>query len=121
MGYKWYFRVHSANVCLSTKKSPMKVKFEVMESDAISGVLGEDGKSARMLSGNFKDSRVRSVVDVDFRFDLFHIKGENCGGCGLLATLHSSRRHGLSNSGLFSLDVEGAELGILQTIPWDQV
>ena len=49
----------------------MKVKFEVMESDAISGVLGEDGKSARMLSGNFKDSTVRTVVDVDFRFDLF--------------------------------------------------
>ena len=85
----------------------MKVKFEVMESDAISGVLGEDGKSARMLSGNFKDSTVRTVVDVDFRFDLFPIKGENCGGCGLLATLHSSRRHGLSNSGLFQLGCRG--------------
>ena len=104
MGYKWYFRVHSANVCLSTEKSPMKVKFEVMESDAISGVLGEDGKSARMLSGNFKDSPVRTVVDVD---------------CLPLFTLLAAMD--FPTVDFFSLDVEGAELGILQTIPWDQV
>ena len=83
----------------------MKVKFEVMEGPAISGILGEDGKSARMLGGGqFKDAPVRTVVDVQ---------------CLPLFTLLAAMD--FPTVDFFSLDVEGAELGILQTIPWDQV
>ena len=47
--------MHSIGVCLSTQKSPMKVKFEVMEGPAISGMLDKDGKSERAKgSSNFK-------------------------------------------------------------------
>ena len=92
-------------MCLSTKKSPMKVKFEVMEANGISGMLGEDGKSARMLGGGrFKDAPVKTVVDVD---------------CLPLFTLLAAMD--FPTVDFFSLDVEGAELGILQTIPWHQV
>ena len=92
-------------MCLSTQKSPMKVKFEVMEGPAISGMLDEEGKSARAKgSGQFKDALVRTVVDVDC-LPLFT----------LLAALD------FPTVDFFSLDVEGAELGILQTIPWHQV
>ena len=83
----------------------MKVKFEVMEGPAISGMLDEEGKSARAKgSGQFKDALVRTVVDVDC-LPLFT----------LLAALD------FPTVDFFSLDVEGAELGILQTIPWHQV
>ena len=99
------FRAHSANVCLSTQKSEMKVKFEVMEGPAISGIVGDDGKSARMLGGGqFADAPVRTVVDVQ---------------CLPLYTLLAAMD--FPTVDFFSLDVEGAELGILQTIPWDQV
>ena len=97
--------MHSVNVCLSTQKSPMSVKFEVMEGAAISGMLDKEGKSARMLgSSKFKDAPVRTVVDVRC-LPLFT----------LLAALH------FPTVDFFSLDVEGAELGIIETIPWDQV
>ena len=83
----------------------MRVKFEVMEADGISGMLGEDGKSARMLgNGKFKDAPVRTVVDVPC-LPIFT----------LLAALD------FPTVDFFSLDVEGAELGILQTIPWEKV
>ena len=52
----------------------------------------------------FKDAPVRTVLDVDC-LPLFT----------LLAALD------FPTVDFFSLDVEGAELGILQTIPWDQV
>ena len=43
----------------------MKVKFEVMEGPAISGILDEDGKSVRILGGDkFKDAPVTTVVNV---------------------------------------------------------
>ena len=81
----------------------MTVKFEVMEANGISGMLGEDGKSARMLgNGKFKDAPVRTVVDVPC-LPIFT----------LLAALD------FPTVDFFSLDVEGAELGILQTIPWE--
>ena len=100
-----YSRVHSVNVCLSTQKSPMSVKFEVMEANGISGMLDKEGKSARMVGGGkFKDSPVRTVVDVHC-LPIFT----------LLAALD------FPTVDFFSLDVEGAELGILQTIPWHQV
>ena len=102
-----YFRVHSVNVCLSTQKFPMKVKFEVMEKPAISGMLDNDGKSARMLghlSRLRKYAPVRTVVDVQ---------------CLPLYTLLAAMD--FPKVDFFSLDVEGAELGILQTIPWHQV
>ena len=83
----------------------MKVKFEVMEGPAISGILGEDGKSARMLGGGqFKDAPVRTVVDLQ---------------CLPLFTLLAAMD--FPTVDFFSLDVEGAELGILQTIPWEKV
>ena len=81
----------------------MKVKFEVMEAASISGVLDKEGKSAR-LNGSFKNRKVETVVDVHC-LPLFT----------LLAALD------FPTVDFFSLDVEGAELGILQTIPWDQV
>ena len=97
--------MHSVNVCLSTQKSPMAVKFEVMEANGISGMLDKEGKSARMLGGGkFKDSPVRTVVEVHC-LPIFT----------LLAALD------FPTVDFFSLDVEGAELGILQTIPWHQV
>ena len=100
-----YFRVYSANVCLSTQKSPMNVKFEVMEAPAISGMLDKEGNSARSLgSSKFKNAQVATVVDVHC-LPLFT----------LLAALD------FPTVDFFSLDVEGAELGILQTIPWHQV
>ena len=95
----------------------MKVKFEAMESSNLSGMLNEDGKSARMvgkfkgskaftffLTFTFKGSKVKTVVDV-LCLPLFT----------LLAALD------FPTVDFFSLDVEGAELGILQTIPWHQV
>ena len=100
---KCCFRAHSANVCLSTQKSPMKVKFEAMESPNLSGVVDEDGKSARMV-GKFKSSKVKTIVDVN---------------CLPLLTLLAALD--FPTVDFFSLDVEGAELGILQTIPWHQV
>ena len=96
-------RAHSANVCLSTQKSPMKVMFEAMERPNLSGMLDEDGKSARMV-GKFKSSKVKTVVDV-LCLPLFT----------LLAALD------FPTVDFFSLDVEGAELDILQTIPWHKV
>ena len=100
---KCCFRAHSANVCLSTQKSPMKVMFEAMERPNLSGMLDEDGKSARMV-GKFKSSKVKTVVDV-LCLPLFT----------LLAALD------FPTVDFFSLDVEGAELDILQTIPWHKV
>ena len=91
----------------------MKVKFEAMESSNLSGMLNEDGKSARMVGKfkgskvftfTFKGSKVKTVVDV-LCLPLFT----------LLAALD------FPTVDFFSLDVEGAELGILQTIPWHQV
>ena len=100
-----FFRVHSVNVCLSTQKSPMKVKFEVMEGPAISGMLDKEGNSARSLgSSQFKNAPVATVVDVHC-LPLFT----------LLAALD------FPTVDFFSLDVEGAELGILESIPWHQV
>ena len=100
-----FFRVHSVNVCLSTQKSPMNVKFEVMEGLAISGMLDKDGNSARSLGNSqFKNAPVATVVDVHC-LPLFT----------LLAALD------FPTVDFFSLDVEGAELGILQSIPWHQV
>ena len=81
----------------------MKVKFEAMESPNLSGVVDENGKSARMV-GKFKSSKVKTIVDVNC-LPLFT----------LLAALD------FPTVDFFSLDVEGAELGILQTIPWNQV
>ena len=100
-----FFRVHSVNVCLSTQKSPMKVKFEVMEGPAISGMLDKEGNSARSLgSSQFKNAPVATVVDVH---------------CLPLFTLLAAMD--FPTVDFFSLDVEGAELGILQSIPWHQV
>ena len=100
-----FFRVHSVNVCLSTQKSPMNVKFEVMEGPAISGMLDKDGNSARSLGNSqFKNAPVATVVDVHC-LPLFT----------LLAALD------FPTVDFLSLDVEGAELGILQSIPWHQV
>ena len=103
---KFYWtRVHSVNVCLSTEKSPMRVKFEVMDSPAISGMLDEKGESARSLGrSKFKNAPVRTVVDVQC-LPIFT----------LLAALD------FPTVDFFSLDVEGAELDILQTIPWHKV
>ena len=100
---KCCFRAHSANVCLSTQKSPMKVMFEAMERPNLSGMLDEDGKSARLV-GKFKSSKVKTVVNV-LCLPLFT----------LLAALD------FPTVDFFSLDVEGAELDILQTIPWHKV
>ena len=98
-------RAHSANVCLSTQKSSMNVKFEVMDSPAISGMLDENGQSARSLgSSKFKKYPVKTVVDVQ---------------CLPLFTLLAAMD--FPTVDFFSLDVEGAELGILETIPWHQV
>jgi len=98
-------KVHSVNVCLSTQKSPMNVKFEVMEGPGISGMLDKDGNSARSLGNSkFKNAPVATVVDV-LCLPLFT----------LLAAMD------FPTVDFFSLDVEGAELGILQTIPWHQV
>jgi len=96
-------KAHSANVCLSTQKSPMNVKFEAMEKPNLSGMLNEEGKSARMV-GKYKGAKLKNVVDV-LCLPLFT----------LLAALD------FPTVDFFSLDVEGAELGILQTIPWHQV
>ena len=97
-----YFMVHSVNVCLSTQKSPMNVKFE---GAAISGMLNEEGNSASSLgSSKFKNAPVATVVDVH---------------CLSLFTLLAAMD--FPTVDFFSLDVEGAELGILQTIPWHQV
>ena len=86
-----------------------------MEADGISGVIEEDGKSARQKGrGHFKvnsppptlaqDAPVKRVVTVQC-FPLFSI----------LAAM------GNPPVDYFSLDVEGAEMGILENIPWDKV
>jgi len=83
----------------------MKVKFEVMEGPAISGMLDKEGNSARSLgSSQFKNAPVATVVDVH---------------CLPLFTLLAAMD--FPTVDFFSLDVEGAELGILQSIPWHQI
>ena len=84
----------------------MNVKFEVMDSPAISGMLDENGQSARTLGWAkfYKPHSVEAVVDVQ---------------CLPLFTILAAMD--LPIVDFFSLDVEGAELGILETIPWHQV
>ena len=86
-----------------------------MEADGISGVIEGDGKSARQKGGgHFKvrsppptlaqDAPVKRGVTVQC-FPLYSI----------LAAM------GNPPVDYFSLDVEGAEMGILENIPWDKV
>ena len=105
----------------------MKVKFEAMESSNLSGMLNEDGKSARMV-GKFKGSKVFTFTfkgSKAFTFFLtFTFKGSKVKTvvdvlCLPLFTLLAALD--FPTVDFFSLDVEGAELGILQTIPWHQV
>ena len=97
-------KCHSINVGLSTAAHPMEAQFEVMEWDAISGVIEGDGKSARQKGITFKDAPVKRVVTVQC-FPLYSI----------LAAM------GNPTVDYLSLDVEGAELGILENIPWGKV
>jgi len=97
-------RAHSLNACLSPSPFPQRVQFEVMADNAVSGVIGPDGRSQRARQGKFKNVGVSKVVGVQC-FPLYSI---------LLAL-------GNPTVDYFSLDVEGAEQGILETIPWDKV
>jgi len=97
-------KCHSLNVGLCKTSHPMEVQFEVMEYPAISGIIEEDGKSARQKGYALKDNPIKNVVTVHC-FPLYSI---------LMAI-------GNPTVDYFSLDVEGTELGILESIPWDKV
>ena len=97
----------------------MKVKFEAMESSNLSGMLNEDGKSARMV-GKFKGSKVFTFTFIStFTFKGSKVKTVVDVLCLPLFTLLAALD--FPTVDFFSLDVEGAELGILETIPWHQV
>lgn len=100
-------KAHSINVALSKQQFATRVQFEVMRWNAISGTIEEDGLSARQRDGTrspFKDAERSRVVTVE-AFPLYAI----------LSAL------GNPTVDYFSLDVEGLEEGVLETMPWEKV
>jgi len=99
-------KAHSVNVALSKQQLRTTVQFEVMRWNAISGTIEEDGLSAREREDGspFKNAERSKVVTVE-AFPLFAI----------LKAL------GNPTVDYFSLDVEGLEEGVLDTVPWEKV
>jgi len=92
-------RAHSINSCLSPHPYPKKVQFELVDSG--SGILGKDTHNP--LQVNETSNRAQMVSSQCF--PIYSI---------LLAL-------GNPTVDYFSLDVEGVEDGILESIPWDKV
>ena len=137
----------------------MNVKFEAMEKPNLSGMLNEEGKSARMVGKykgskvftftfngskvftfTFKGSKVFTFTFKGLKVSTFTFKGSKVFTFTFISTFTFKGSKvktvvdvlclplftllaalDFPTVDFFSLDVEGAELGILRTIPWDRV
>jgi len=98
-GLRKHRRVHSIQGCLSTQTTPQIVDFDMK------GVWRDDEGESRSMGGIVTDNRNNSDMIKAQCFPLYSI----------LLALDNPTVH------YISLDVEGAEFAILQTIPWDKV
>jgi len=100
-------RAYSINAALSRKAYPTVVDFEVMMVPSISGMIEEDGTSRRQKGGFFQNDNnwPRSHLITLKALPLFSI----------LSAI------GNPTVDYFSLDIEGSEEGVLETLPWNQV
>jgi hypothetical protein len=99
-------RVVSVGGCLSPAQHSQKVQFEVMATDTISAIHSEDGKGpADFWKNNDNINKERIKMVTVKCFPLYSI---------LMAM-------GNPTVDFFSLDVEGSEQGVLESIPWDKV
>lgn len=98
-------RAYSINAALSKKAYPTIIQFEVLSQHALSGALDENGLSARQKGNRFAKNYPRSHVITVEALPIFSI----------LAAI------GNPIVDYFSLDIEGSEEGVLETIPWQQV
>ena len=93
-------KAYALNACLSPSNEPQNMTFRS------SGFLGG-------LTGFMDASHKRAVNKFDKTMNLYQIQ------CFPLALIMQAM--GISHIDYFSLDVEGPELEILQTIPWDHL
>lgn len=96
-------KAYSINACLSPTPYPQRIQFEAMENTLLSG-LKVGGKSVRDNWRSDYDRKVKDSVTAQC-FPFYSI---------LLAIGNPTVHY-------FSLDVEGVEVDVLKTIPWDKV
>jgi len=96
-------KAYSINACLSPEPYPQQIQFEAMENTLLSG-LKVGGKSVKDNWRSDYDRKVKDSVTAQC-FPLYSI---------LLAIGNPTVHY-------FSLDVEGVEVDVLKTIPWDKV
>jgi len=96
-------KAYSINACLSPTPYPQQIQFDAMENTLLSG-LKVDGKSVR---DNWKSDHNRKVKD--------SVTAQCFPFYSILLAIGNPTVH------YFSLDVEGVEVDVLKTIPWDKV
>jgi len=96
-------KAYSLNACLSPGPYPQQIQFEALENNLLSG-LKVDGKSVADKWRKAEDKEIKDSITTQC-FPFYSI---------LLAVGNPTVHY-------FSLDVEGVELDILRSIPWDKV